>query len=107
MTIKCLLCDRGFPLRGDVHLPTQSLGMIPATLCAKRIKRGTLKAFREHLNALCAAARPHRNYRYHQLSRGYGDYLYHQDREKFNVELAEALLSGWTPSATLTDERKE
>lgn len=88
---KCLLCERGFPLQEGMHVPTQSLGMIPPTLCGKLVKRGTLKAFREYLNAKYEAGTKHRHEAYHQRTRGYGDYLYHQDRDKFDVELGEAL----------------
>lgn len=55
------------------------------------MKRGTIKAFREYLNAKFAGSDPHRHEAFHQRTRGYGDYLYHQDRYKFNVELGEAL----------------
>jgi hypothetical protein len=34
-TTKCNLCEQGFPLVGDDHIPTQSLGMIPVTRCRK------------------------------------------------------------------------
>lgn len=53
--------------------------------------RGTIKAFREHLNAKYAGDRKHRERRFEQKTRAYGDYLYAQDREKFDVELDEAL----------------
>lgn len=53
-------------------------------------KRGLLKAFREYLNAKYAASEVWRNCRYHQSTRGYGDYLYFQDRDMFNVLLADA-----------------
>jgi hypothetical protein len=46
----------------------------------------TRKAYREHLNATCEGV--HRNGRYAQKTRKYGDYLYHQDREKFEVDYA-------------------
>lgn len=52
----------------------------------------TKKAFREHLNTLYADSKKHEHLRFHQRTRGYGDYLYFQDREKFNVEYAEWLL---------------
>lgn len=55
------------------------------------MKRGTIKAFREHLNRTCAGTELHQHGRFRQKTRGYGDYLYHQDREKFDVELAEWL----------------
>jgi outer membrane murein-binding lipoprotein Lpp len=31
---KCFLCEKGFPVQNGVHYGTQSLGMIPSTLCA-------------------------------------------------------------------------
>lgn len=55
------------------------------------MKRGTIKSFREYLNAKFAGGDPHRHERFHQRTRGYGDYLYHQDRFKFDVELQDAL----------------
>lgn len=55
------------------------------------MKRGTIKAFREYLNAKFAGSANHRHESFHQRSRGYGDYLYSQDRAKFDVELADAL----------------
>lgn len=39
---------------------------------------------------------PHRNGRYHQRTRKYGDYFYRQDREKFMLELAEWLATKGT-----------
>lgn len=53
--------------------------------------RGTIKAFREYLNSKFAGGTMHKHERYHQVKRGYGDYLYYQDRAKFDVELADAL----------------
>lgn len=55
------------------------------------MKRGTIKAFREYLNAKFADSANWKNYQFQQRSRGYGDYLYYQDRAKFDVELADAL----------------
>ena len=55
------------------------------------MKRGTIKSFREYLNAKFADSANWKNGRHYQSKRGYGDYLYHQDREKFDVELADAL----------------
>ena len=51
------------------------------------IKRGDIKNFKEYLNRIGAEYPNHRNGRYHQLIRPYGEYLYHQDREMFDVEL--------------------
>lgn len=45
----------------------------------------TKKEFREFLNAKYKEFNLHKHNRYHQLKRGYGDYLWFQDREKFNV----------------------
>lgn len=57
-----------------------------------KAKRGVFKAFREYLNSLDVAGdRPHRHGRYHQQSRQWGDYIYSQDRERFNEHLMRAL----------------
>jgi len=53
--------------------------------------KGTIKAFREYLNKKFKETDPHKHERFHQRTRGYGDYLYHQDRWKFDLELSEAL----------------
>lgn len=53
--------------------------------------RGAIKAFREYLNAKHADGVKHKHGSYHQKKRGYGDYIYNQDRERFDVELAQAL----------------
>lgn len=50
------------------------------------LPRGAIKRFREHLNTVCADEN-YRNGRYAQKKRGYGDYLYAQDRDKFFVEM--------------------
>ena len=44
----------------------------------------TFKQFREHLNKECQGT-IHKHNRYNQRSREYGDYLYFQDRDKFDV----------------------
>jgi len=54
-------------------------------------RRGTIKSFREHLNAKYADGTLQRHRHFHQSTRGYGDYLYHQDRDKFDFELMEAI----------------
>lgn len=54
------------------------------------IQRGDIKQFREYLNKLPQAKR-HAHRRFRQRTRRYGDYLYHQDRERFMVELKEWL----------------
>ncbi len=48
----------------------------------------TKKAFREFLNEHFPLP-THRNGPYHQRTRPYGDYLYAQDREKFDHEYQE------------------
>ncbi len=50
-------------------------------------KKLTKKAFREYLNSLGGAN--HRNGMYQQRTRPYGEYLYAQDRDKFNVDYEE------------------
>lgn len=57
----------------------------------KAFKRGTLASFRRYLNEKYANSEPHKHERFHQQTREYGDYLYYQDRAKFDVELGEAL----------------
>ncbi len=52
-----------------------------------KLPRGAIKRFREHLNTVCATGPQYRNGRYEQKTRPYGDYLYHQDRDKFFVEM--------------------
>jgi hypothetical protein len=61
-----------------------------------RLPRGTIKSFREYLNVKFAMGTKHQHdggghHRYQQKKRAYGDYLYHQDRGKFDAELADAL----------------
>ena len=51
------------------------------------MRKGTLKKFREYLNKEYENQSKHKHNRYNQRVRGYGDYLYFQDREKFNVLL--------------------
>jgi len=63
---------------------------LPASDCSV-IPRGKIREFREHLNTLCSKSRGYRNFNYRQRTRAYGDYLYHQDRDKFMVELREWL----------------
>lgn len=55
------------------------------------LPRGTIKRFRAYLNAKFVGTPNHKHNAFQQKTRGYGDYLYSQDREKFNVELAEAI----------------
>ena len=54
-------------------------------------KRGVIKAFREYLNDYHKDERRWKNFRFQQRIRGYGDYLYAQDRAKFHVTLQEVL----------------
>jgi NADH:ubiquinone oxidoreductase subunit len=56
---------------------------------AKPLRPPTKKAFREHLNKVHENTPNHRNGAYRQRTRPYGDYLYAQDRDKFNVEYEE------------------
>ena len=55
------------------------------------MKRGTIKAFREYLNAKHAGTANWKNNGFQQRVRGYGDYLYRQDRAMFDVCLKDAL----------------
>lgn len=36
---RCRLCEEGFPLKGNYHLPSQRKGMIQRTPCEKRKER--------------------------------------------------------------------
>lgn len=56
-----------------------------------RAKRGAVKAFREYLNKQFADSPKWRNYKFHQKTRGYGDYLYFQDRDMFENDLGRAM----------------
>jgi len=53
----------------------------------------TKKAFREFLNRESEGQPKHRHFRYQQRTRPYGDYLYAQDREKFNFDYQQWLES--------------
>lgn len=56
------------------------------------VKRGTMKSFREYLNAKHRMNLANwRNSRFRQVSREYGDYLYYQDRVMFDACLRDAL----------------
>lgn len=59
-------------------------------MAEKRVKRGARKAFREYLNRVYAGSL-FRNGIYQQTKRPYGDYLYAQDREKFDYEFGMAM----------------
>ena len=50
----------------------------------------TKKAFREYLNENYKGMK-HKHNQFHQLKRPYGDYLYYQDRVKFNANYEEWL----------------
>ena len=52
----------------------------------KLFMKTTKKAFREYLNQLCEDENKWKNGRYCQKKREYGDYLYHQDKEQFEVQ---------------------
>lgn len=54
-------------------------------------KYGAIKAFREYLNEQFADSPKWRNYKFHQETRMYGDYLYSQDREMFFVDMDRAM----------------
>jgi len=58
------------------------------------MKRGTIRKFREYLNAKYSGSANWKHNRFHQSSREYGDYLYHQDRAMFDVYLNDALNGG-------------
>lgn len=53
--------------------------------------RGDIKRFRDYLNAQDTGATKHREGPYQQQTRKYGDYLYAQDRERFDVEMRDWL----------------
>lgn len=57
----------------------------------------TKAEFRKMLNDLDAASRDpksHKHGRYHQRKRLYGDYLWHQDRDKFEADYKQYLEHG-------------
>lgn len=56
------------------------------------MKRGALKAFREFLNESFKDCKKWKHNQYHQEKRGYGDYLYFQDRGMFDSLLSEAFM---------------
>jgi hypothetical protein len=56
------------------------------------VQRGDIKKFREVLNK--ADRGDWRNGAYHQKTRPYGDYLYAQDREKFQIDMMEWIAKG-------------
>ena len=51
--------------------------------------KSTKKAFREFLNKEHIDTAPHSHNRFRQRKREYGDYLYFQDRAKFDWEYEE------------------
>jgi hypothetical protein len=55
-----------------------------------KIKRGGNKAFREYLNKKYKNSPLWKNHRWHQETRGYGDYLYFQDRDMFDEAISRA-----------------
>jgi hypothetical protein len=54
-----------------------------------KTKRGDIKRFREHLNTVNQNGVKHQHGRFAQRTRGYGDYLYAQDRDRFMMEFQE------------------
>lgn len=81
-------------MKDDDHIPTQRHGMIPLMRCEKKLKHGDIKRFRLWLNFKHASTAKHRHRGYHQDTREYGDYLYGQDRDKFQTEMLEWLATG-------------
>ncbi len=55
------------------------------------MKQGTIKKFREYLNIKLKDFPNWKHNQFRQLKRGYGDYLYFQDRVRFDVLLNETL----------------
>lgn len=59
------------------------------------VLRGDVSAFRKLQNERFPAGDgSHRNGRYHQAKRGYGDYTYSQDRDMFNIDMADWISQG-------------
>ena len=56
-----------------------------------KIKKGAIKAFRQYLNEKFKDSPKYKNWQWHQETRGYGDYLYHQDRAMFDEAFSRAL----------------
>lgn len=106
MSEPCHLCEIGFPLDGINHVPTHGLGMIKVTRCRKHIKRGDRNAFRAWLNFKEAETQRtrHNHKRFNQRTRPYGDYLYFQDRQKFDMEMCQWLAA--TPAIRSLVERE-
>jgi hypothetical protein len=72
------------------------------------VKRGARKAFREFLNVTYRDSQKHRHNLYHQRTREYGDYLYSQDRDMFNVEFylaMEGKCPGFDHTKWVADEK--
>jgi len=55
------------------------------------MRNWTKKAFRLFLNSQNEGSPNHQHFKFGQRKRPYGDYLYCQDRERFNAEYAEWL----------------
>lgn len=99
----CHLCDRGIPLSGKNHIPTQSHGMIPVLRCRKAITRADIAFYRQRLNEDDKGNEVrHTHGRFRQLKRLYGDYLYYQDRDRFMSELSE-----WLPTVKTASVKQE
>lgn len=76
-----------------------------ATQPTPTVKRGDIAAFRRLLDEQDARSQArqvdtfgapilHQHRQYHQIKRLYGSYIYHQDRERFDVELMEWIEKG-------------
>ena len=55
------------------------------------MKRGILIKFREYLNNKFKDSLKWKHNQFHQVKRGYGDYLYFQDRVMFDIVLNDTL----------------
>ena len=60
----------------------------------REILRGAIRRYRDLLNRLDVGDSKHMHLCYRQRTRKYGDYLYHQDLDRFMVELKEWLAKG-------------
>lgn len=109
ISASCPLCIAGFPLLGDNHIPTQRLGMIPLTRCQRHVKRGDILKYINWLNYKTSGQNSYKNGRRGQIKRQYGDYLYHQDRELFMMEMRQWLASVniWNAQNAIAQETGE
>lgn len=58
------------------------------------MSKGDIKKFRQQLNQLDIGESKHRHFKCQQRTRLYGDYLYFQDRDKFDYEMQEWIAKG-------------